>query len=286
MKSSYFLINRARTHYLQWNADSNFRPALLLHGLAEGARVWEKVAPALGQNNWRVLAPDLRGHGMTDNLEGELRLDTFVVDLAAFIDAAQIERPLLVGSGLGAAVALDYAARVSIGPRAPSGLVLLEGGLPFSGTKTVLEQVGQIDGLTVDHFLRSLAEAPGKWTPDDEDAQILLSFYEIDNDETLLPRLTRDQGSILQKLLLEQPAFERLGRLHCPVLAILAHPPAPLSPEEVELLLQKEQAIAQARQANSGLQVRWLADCAVEAPLHRPRELVQILSEFAAHLPE
>jgi pimeloyl-ACP methyl ester carboxylesterase len=39
------------------------RTVLLVHGLASDSGTWEGVAPRIAQHGYRVLAPDLRGHG-------------------------------------------------------------------------------------------------------------------------------------------------------------------------------------------------------------------------------
>lgn len=286
MNSSYLLINRIRTHYLTWNADSNGRNLLLLHGLGESARVWQKAAPDLGKAGFRLLAPDLRGHGSTDDLDDECRLETFLLDLAGFLEATQVERPILVGQGLGAAAAMDFAARVPVGPRSPAGLILVEGGLGVRERPGFLQRMGRVDGLTVEEFLSRLAEVPGKWTPDEADGQILLSYFEIDRDETLLPRLTRDQQDCLQRSLEEHPALERLRKVLCPILVVAARPPAPFDQAELDEMVVKEQFLAKARETHPLLQVRWLEDCTREAALHRPKDLARLVAGFAGALPE
>src|SRR5512133_1636959 len=128
MPSSYLFLNDLRVHYLHWNLEDGGQPAVLLHGLASNARIWERTVPFLTQNGLVPLAPDGRGHGLTDKPDGDYGFDTFQGDLAAFINATHMERPLLIGHSWGAALALYYAARVAVGPRAPLGLVLVDGG--------------------------------------------------------------------------------------------------------------------------------------------------------------
>ncbi len=40
-------------------------PLLLVHGLTASAAIWWRVGPALAAAGWRVVAPDLPGHGAT-----------------------------------------------------------------------------------------------------------------------------------------------------------------------------------------------------------------------------
>ena len=48
--------------YLDWGGDGP--PVLALHGLASSANWYDLVSPLLKQN-YRVIAPDQRGHGKT-----------------------------------------------------------------------------------------------------------------------------------------------------------------------------------------------------------------------------
>ena len=57
MSSSYLLLGDLRAHYLGWNLAGKGRPAVLLHGLASNARIWELAAPFLAESGLRVLRP-------------------------------------------------------------------------------------------------------------------------------------------------------------------------------------------------------------------------------------
>lgn len=84
---------------------------LLLHGFAANATVnWEKpgVAGSIAEQGYRVLVPDLRGHGRSGaphDLE-LYRAECFVSDVSAILDHAELTAAVLVGYSLGARVAL------------------------------------------------------------------------------------------------------------------------------------------------------------------------------------
>jgi pimeloyl-ACP methyl ester carboxylesterase len=46
-----------------WGPRAAARQALLIHGLSSTGSVWWQIAEALARNGYRVVAPDLRGHG-------------------------------------------------------------------------------------------------------------------------------------------------------------------------------------------------------------------------------
>jgi proline iminopeptidase len=71
----------------------------------------EHIGPALAQDA-QVVYLDQRGAGRSDwSSEEHWTLDTWVEDLTQFCDALELQRPMLLGTGLGGVVALLYAAR-------------------------------------------------------------------------------------------------------------------------------------------------------------------------------
>lgn len=64
------------------------RPLLLLHGFAESGATWTPIIPHLTDQGFRTVAPDLRGHGLSDAPRGrrQYRLSALVDDALAVID--------------------------------------------------------------------------------------------------------------------------------------------------------------------------------------------------------
>lgn len=83
--------------------------AVLLHAPGEDAAQWESLALELVPS-WRVHAPDLRGHGDSEQA-GPYTVDQLTDDLEAFLDALGLHRVLLVGHSAGAVPAYRFAAR-------------------------------------------------------------------------------------------------------------------------------------------------------------------------------
>ncbi len=84
------------------------RSLLLLHGLGADHRQSQSLVPP-SLRNWRRLAPDLRGHGAT-TLPCEARHLSFA-RLAADVEEAITGPVVVIGVSMGAAVALELAAR-------------------------------------------------------------------------------------------------------------------------------------------------------------------------------
>jgi pimeloyl-ACP methyl ester carboxylesterase len=287
--SSYLFLNGLRVHYLHWNQDHSDRPVVLLHGLASNARIWELVAPDLAQAGLMPLAPDGRGHGLTDKPDGDYGFETFFNDLSAYIEACNLERPLLVGHSWGGLVALDYAAHRPIGPRAPSGLVLVDGGMtqlddyPGATWEKTRERLAppRLAGIPLEEFLSRLSRAIPGWRPDEQTIPIILANFEISADDTIAPHLTFQRHMQIVRAMWDFKTYAHFRRLRCPVLMVPARPPEPHSPGEEEYLVYKESGIEQARAALPDLQVHWMENSIHDIPLQRPAALAALIAAFA-----
>lgn len=82
-------------------------PVLLLHGFPDTGRLWRNQVPALAGAGFRVLVPDQRGYGRSDQpAEVEAyNLLSLAGDALAVLDDAGAERAVVVGHDWGAAVA-------------------------------------------------------------------------------------------------------------------------------------------------------------------------------------
>lgn len=110
-----------RFHYLTWSTEHTELPAaLLLHGITSSALSWVRVGPALA-DRYRVYALDLRGHGdSVKPSQGAYSLRSTADDITAFIQALELERPLLVGHSWGGATAIVLASGAWSQQSAPS----------------------------------------------------------------------------------------------------------------------------------------------------------------------
>lgn len=287
MPSSYLFVNGLRLHYLQWNL-GNSRPAVLLHGLASNARIWDQVAPILAEAGLGVVAPDTRGHGLTDKPDDGYDFDTYFRDISAFVDALGLERPLLVGHSWGATLALDYAARLPVGPRSPAGIILVDGGviqldqLPGASWESTRQRLEppRLAGMRLEELLRRLEHPGNKWQPDEAAIQITLANFEISVDETISPRLSYNHHMQIVRSMWEFKTHTRYEGLRCPALLVPARPPQPLSPSEEQFLAAKELGIQFLTGRYKNMYVHWMDDSIHDIPLQRPFELANLILDF------
>lgn len=60
-------VNRTTLRLWEWGSP-DARPLLAVHGAFDHGRMWDGLAPALAERGFRVIAPDLRGHGDSGRL--------------------------------------------------------------------------------------------------------------------------------------------------------------------------------------------------------------------------
>ena len=84
-------------------------PVVLLHSSGEFAALWLRVIAELVTNH-RVVAPDLPGHGASQVAAGRMEADRVLAWLGELIERTCPAPPVLVGHGLGGAIAARFAA--------------------------------------------------------------------------------------------------------------------------------------------------------------------------------
>ena len=83
-------------------------PVLLLHGISDSWHSFELVLPHLPESI-RAIALTQRGHGDSSCPEAAYRYHDFAADVAAFMDALQLEAAVVVGHSLGSTIAQRFA---------------------------------------------------------------------------------------------------------------------------------------------------------------------------------
>ncbi|WIG98718.1 type I polyketide synthase [Myxococcus sp. SDU36] len=122
-----------------------------VHGLLDQAASWDELAVGWVERGYRVMAPDLRGHGRSGHLPANVALTVldFLLDLTQA--TAAVRRPFtLVGHSMGGAVATLFA---SAYPERVERLLLVEPVIPH-----LRDEQGALDLLKND--LRFLTEPP------------------------------------------------------------------------------------------------------------------------------
>ena len=101
------------------------RPILLLHGVTLSAKVWayqlQELAPTC-----KVIAVDLRGHGLSKAGNLGFTIEQMADDLATVLEALDLTETILVGHSMGGMVALEYAMSHHLNnPKRVAGMLLV-----------------------------------------------------------------------------------------------------------------------------------------------------------------
>lgn len=118
-------------------------PIVLVHGWSQCHLTWKKQLGSDLAQDYRLIAFDLRGHGMSDvpaDHEAYTRGARWAEDVHAVIDQGSAEGAVLVGWSHGAFVAADYL-RVH-GDAALSGVVLMSWAVKIGSSPELRQYVG------------------------------------------------------------------------------------------------------------------------------------------------
>lgn len=249
---------------------------LCLHGLASNARWWDPVGELLAPAH-RVVAPDLRGHGLSDRPERGYGFPEVVSDLMAVLPQLGLLRPVAVGHSWGASVALELAAA----DPAIGAVVCVDGGAldlkaafgpdwEVAGPRMRPPRLAGLSRERVHAMVRAsrLAAEVGE----EEATEILLGNFE-EAEVGLVPRLDLERHMEIARALyeLDQPAL--LARVTCPVLFVMA-----VNDEGLEAA--KRSSVAAARARLRGPSEAVFVSGLHDLPVQRPREVAAAIAAF------
>ncbi|MBX3651356.1 MAG: alpha/beta hydrolase [Burkholderiales bacterium] len=165
--SEFHDINGLRHHVRVWG-DAAAPPLFLLHGWMDVSLSFQWVVDEL-QQDWRVIAPDWRGFGLSGWSAGGYWFPDYYADLEALLAIYSPDRPARVaGHSMGGVIACTYA---GLRPDRIARLVSLEG---FGLART------------------APAEAPGRYRRWLDELATEPRFRVYDSFGTLAARLQRD----------------------------------------------------------------------------------------------
>jgi pimeloyl-ACP methyl ester carboxylesterase len=101
---SYLELHGERVAYRDAGAGEAL---LLIHGMAGSSATWRAVIPELAKR-YRVVAPDLLGHGESAKPRGDYSLGAFAAWLRDLLDELGIRQATVIGQSLGGGVAMQF----------------------------------------------------------------------------------------------------------------------------------------------------------------------------------
>ena len=121
-KDTFTTKDGTRIYFKDWGSG---QPIVFSHGWPLSADAWDAQMLHLGQQGYRVIAHDRRGHGRSAQTWNGNNIDTYADDLAELMDALDLQGAMLVGHSTGAGEVARYVGRHGTGRL--SRLVLISG---------------------------------------------------------------------------------------------------------------------------------------------------------------
>ncbi len=155
-------VNGINLHYVTWGEFTRpERAVLLVHGLTANQQEWAKLGPALAEQGWFAIAPDLRGRGQSEKPPHGYGIPYHVNDLLALCDSLNLSQVQLIGHSLGAQIGYFFAA---IHPKCLNRLVLVDAGgrVPADALQAIgpsLQRLGQVYP-SIDAYLEERKQSP------------------------------------------------------------------------------------------------------------------------------
>ena len=187
---------------MHYEVTGNGSPAIVLtHGLAATGATWAAQVEELS-TSLRVVTWDLRGHGQSPSPPGDCRLSDLANDLGSVLDAAAIERAVVLGHSAGGVVAMQFALDH---PERCAGLVLV--GTASECNAKANEFYETLATIAVERGMAPVRRRLGLGA--DESAADFV-------DPETFAKVARVMANLHH-----QPLTSRLGEIRCPTLIIV-----------------------------------------------------------------
>jgi non-heme chloroperoxidase len=126
---SYFTTkDGTEIFYKDWGAG---RPIVFSHGWPLSSDAWDAQMMYFGQNGYRVIAHDRRGHGRSSQTWDGNNMDTYASDLATLLETLNVEDAILIGHSTGGGEVARYLGKY--GTRRVAKAVLIGAVTPILG---------------------------------------------------------------------------------------------------------------------------------------------------------
>lgn len=249
---------------------------LLLHGMAGSSATWRSVIGPLSRK-YRVIAPDLIGHGQSAKPRSDYSLGAFAVFLRDLLDELGVTSATIVGHSLGGGVAMQFTYQH---PDYCQRLILISSGglgqevgwalrlLSAPGAELILPIIAPSPVLAGGEKVRSWLARFGIQTPRGDE---IWSGYSSFADRETRHSFLRTLRSVVDYRGQSVSALNRLGvKADTPTMAIWG---------DQDAIIPVEHAFA-AYEARPGTRLEVLTGVGHFPQVERPTEVVDLIDDF------
>ena len=239
-------------------------PVVLLHPFPANHDLWKPAAQAV-VSRYRVILPDLRGHGDSGIGEGPATMEKHAADLARILDHEEVGRAPFVGVSIGGYVLFEfwrkYRARVE-------ALVLCntkaQADTPEARAARLQSAVEVMERGTEPFFESMIPKLMGRTTLD---ARPDL----VDGALHMMRKMSPEDVAMVQRGMAERPdSVETLKTVNVPTIVVTGDEDILTGVAEAELM----------RQHIAGSQLKVIAKAGHYSPWEQPEEVGKLLRQF------
>jgi pimeloyl-ACP methyl ester carboxylesterase len=239
-------------------------PVLLLHPFPANHEFWLPVAEALA-TRYRILLPDLRGHGESDAGDGPATMEKHASDIAHVLDDAEVGRVPIVGVSIGGYAIFEFWRRFR-GRVAALGLCNTKA--PADGPEARaarLQAANEVLERGTESFFQSIiAKVMAKTTRE-------MRPDLLDGALRMMRTMSAEDVAQVQRGMAARPdSVETLKTINVPALLITGDEDELTGVNEAELM----------RQYISGSQLRVIPKAGHYSPWEQPEQISKLLRQF------
>jgi 3-oxoadipate enol-lactonase len=243
-------------------------PVVLLHPFPANHNLWKPAAQAL-TTRYRVILPDLRGHGESGVGEGPATMEKHAADIARVLDHEEVRRTAFVGVSIGGYVLFEfwrkYRERVD-------ALVLCntkaQADTPEARAVRLQATTFVLDRGTELFFGSMIPKLMGKTTRDTRPDL-------VEGALRMMRAMSPEDVAIVQRGMAErQDSVETLKTINVPTMLVTGDEDSLTGVGEAELM----------RQNISGSEINVIAKAGHYSPWEQPEEVGKLLRQFLDRL--
>ncbi|MBC6975163.1 alpha/beta hydrolase [Bacillus sp. Xin] len=213
-------------------------PLLLLHAATSRWQSFQSIIPEL-EENWHLYAVDLRGHGKSDHVNSDYKIEEYVPDISAFIEDCIKEPTIVFGHSLGGMISILVAAyhpalvKALIIGDSPISLEVLKEGNKDDNREMLILQRDLAKTKSVEYILSELKQKFLIPIPNQKDMVLASRVLGEDNPlfNFIATSLSQNDPEVLTAVLerfdetyTEYKIDELLPKIQCPVLLLQSDP--------------------------------------------------------------
>ncbi|HZP62276.1 MAG TPA: alpha/beta fold hydrolase [Terriglobales bacterium] len=239
-------------------------PVVLLHPFPAHHELWHPAAQAL-QSRYRLILPDLRGHGDSGVGEGPATMTKHAADLARLLDEEQIARAAFVGVSIGGYILFEFWRKFSARVQA---LVLCntKAGADVADARSARLQAAAdvLERGTEPFFESMVGKVMGETTRTSRPDL-------VEGALRMMRKMSPNNVAQVQRGMAERPdSIDTLKTINVPTLVITGDEDPMTGIREAELM----------KRNISGSQMKAIAKAGHYSPWEQPEEVGRVLRQF------